>query len=205
MTLFERIVRLDARPIPGFPCYYADRNGVIYSIKARRRNGLTPEVPRVMKNTLGSNGYYYLRLWRGSNRYRKTVAELVLMTFVSARPRGMVVCHGVAGCRDNRLSNLCWGTRSKNHGEDRLRDGTDNRGEKHGMSKLNQLQVRVIRRSYVPHDSKRRPRNNAFGLSTVSLGKVFNVSDACISDILHNKRWKHLSALEAVVSEKEKK
>lgn len=49
-------------------------------------------------------------------------------------PDGMVACHGP--CNEPLcIVHVEWGTRSKNQ-LDRTRDGTDNRGERHGMHKL---------------------------------------------------------------------
>jgi len=75
----------------------------------------------------------------------KKVGRAMLETFVGPCPKGMELCHGPNGKADDSLKNLCWGTRSKNMGEDRLRDGIDKRGEKHPLAKLNRRQVRKIR------------------------------------------------------------
>jgi hypothetical protein len=56
----------------------------------------------------------------------------------------MICCHGPNGVLDNSVGNLCWGTPSKNSGEDKLRDGTDNRGTKHAMARLTEWQVIAI-------------------------------------------------------------
>jgi NUMOD4 motif/HNH endonuclease len=53
-----------------------------------------------------------------------SVHTLVMRAFVGPCPEGHEVCHGPAGRRDNRLANLSYGTKSKNNGEDKRRDGT---------------------------------------------------------------------------------
>jgi hypothetical protein len=112
-------------------------------------------------------------------RIMKRVHSLVLETFVGPRPVNYECCHGVGGANDNSLANLCYGTRSKNMGCDRVRDGTDNRGSRNGRSKLTEEQVIRIRE---------RLRNNE---TQRVIATDFNVSEATISEIKTGKTRIH--------------
>lgn len=71
------------------------------------------------------------------------MADLVAPTFLGPRPPGQVVRHGPGGKLDDSVENLSYGTKSQDH-EDKVRDGTDNRGEKHWNCKLPDTKVREI-------------------------------------------------------------
>ena len=60
----------------------------------------------------------------------RLVHRLVLETFVGPCPEGMECRHLNDNPADNRLSNLCWGTRTDNM-FDRTRNRIDNNGTKH--------------------------------------------------------------------------
>ena len=62
---------------------------------------------------------------------------------------------------------------------DKVRDGTDNRGEKHWRSQLTETQVLDIR--------------SRVGQTQRQLGKEFGVSFQTISMICKGGMWKHLS------------
>jgi hypothetical protein len=58
---------------------------------------------------------------------------------------------------------------------------TDNKGEFHCLSKLNNQQVLEIRNKYVP-----------FIYTSTMLAKEYNISKTNIKDILKRKIWKHI-------------
>lgn len=87
--------------------------------------------------------------------------------------------------RCNEITNLSWGTMKQNLGPDRVRDGTDNRGEKSSNAKLNSRQVRVIRRLI---ESK--------SMTQEEIGNIFGVTEATIRDIKTRRRWGHLESNE---------
>jgi hypothetical protein len=109
-----------------------------------------------------------------SNRY---VHHLVLEAFVGARPEGMHCLHGANGKSDNSLANLYYGTPSQNHGIDKIRDGTDNRGGKHGNSVLKPEQVIEI---------KSRLKNGERGKD---IAEDYNVGPVAICDIKNGRNW----------------
>lgn len=72
------------------------------------------------------------------------VHALVCEAFHGLRPDGMEVAHEDGIRAHNWSGNLSWKTPTQNQA-DRLRHGTDNRGEKQGASILNEEAVRNIR------------------------------------------------------------
>jgi predicted XRE-type DNA-binding protein len=79
------------------------------------------------------------------------------------------------------VDNLSYGTYEQNNGVDRVRDGTDKRGENHGCAKLNEMQVRVIRRLL---ESK--------AMTQKEIADIFGVETTTIGHIKRGKTWQHL-------------
>jgi len=112
----------------------------------------------------------------GKTEKNKRISHLVAEAFIGPRPVGLLVLHGEKGVSVNTPENLSYGTHSKNQGEDKLRDGTDNRGEKQGRSKLTKDQVIRI-------------KNNKEKRTTSKWAKEFNVSPANICAIKTGRSW----------------
>ena len=138
-------MRPTMKPIPGFPGYFACKNGNIYSRRVPHMGGSNGRLHRLkpLRHHTGYNMYVLRRDGKSVNAFGH---RLILETFVGPRPPGMETCHGPKGRSVSSLNNVSWGTRRKNNYDDKMRDGTDNRGEKYGAAKLNRLQVRIIRR-----------------------------------------------------------
>lgn len=95
-----------------------------------------------------------------------------------AIPEGLVVRHKCRG-RCVNPNHLELGTRADNQ-HDRIRDGTSNRGERHGHSKLTEDQVRQIKGV----DPTR---------TNTSIAMEYGVSRETIGLIRRGKRWGWLS------------
>ena len=164
------------KPIPGFPKYLADESGKIYSIKKSGK-------PKRMKTHLHDFGYEMLNLTKDGKHVRSYVHTLILRTFVGKCPKGMLATHGGNGISDNSLSNLSWNTQSQNM-IDRWRDNTMTFGECHRNSKLNPLQVRIIRRF-----CELSPEHGKFRF----LATIFpQISVTSIQFIYHRQNWSWL-------------
>lgn len=87
-------------------------------------------------------------------------------------------------CKQNRKCcnplHLYWGDTTDNM-LDRIKDGTSNNGEQHGLSKLTEQQVKEIRQKYIPHK-----------YTMNKLATEYNVSKNNISRIIYRKTWTHL-------------
>jgi hypothetical protein len=99
---------------------------------------------RVLKGTIGKNGYHYVNL----DGIPKTVHRFTLEAFIGPRPEGMEACHGDGIRSNNRLSNLRWDTPKANY-EDSVRHGTSNTtglelGRKPKLFKYRSEQLRWI-------------------------------------------------------------
>lgn len=81
---------------------------------------------------------------------------------------------------NNVITNLKWGTRSENS-RDSILHGTfvDNTGSKHGMSKLTESVIPIIR-----HMSDTMTRR--------SIANQFGVSVSTIDGIINDRTWKHV-------------
>lgn len=94
-------------------------------------------------------------------------------------PYGMCVLHKC----DNRAclnpDHLFLGTRGNNN-SDRSSKGRNAMGEKHGQSKLNELQVRVMRRM------------REFGIPYRFIGRVFGVKHGTAMSAVKGKTWTHV-------------
>ena len=139
-------------------------------------NYTTARLPeRMLSPVLGKNGYYSVIL----KKKRFYVHTLVLEAFVGPRPLGLIACHGPMGRKVNTPENLCWGTYSKNAGEDMVRDETIKRGEKAPTAKLNTKQVMFI-------------RANAGKYSQYKMAEMLGVARSTVGCVVQGRRWAHL-------------
>jgi hypothetical protein len=131
---------------------------------------------KVMIKGRDSCGYLYARLYKAGLKKNHSIHRLVLKSFVGPCPDGNECCHKNNIKTDNRIENLCWGTRKSN-----CRDyGTQNKGERIGMHKLTNEDILVIRKLGESKYSQRK------------IAKLFKVSHVNIGSILRRKTWKHL-------------
>jgi len=144
-------------------------------IGSKRRGGR----PKVLKQRINTHGYKYLDLCQCGKRTGRRVHSLVALTYLGSRPVGMEVCHGANKKLDNSVENLSYGTRSQNQ-RDRVRDGTDNRGEKFYAAKFKEWQVLSI--NYLLEHK----------VESKFIQKIFKTSSQQVDHIKHRRRWKHL-------------
>ncbi len=79
-----------------------------------------------------------------------------------------------------KIENLYWGTHAMNM-QDKTKNGTQNTGERHGMSKLTKQLVIELRKLYRIHK-----------VSQWALAKKFNISQSAVSLVITKKRWSHV-------------
>lgn len=111
-------------PIPGFPGYFADNEGDIWT--AKRRGSQRIDFPLVKMHPCPSQkGYLIVCLRTDGRAYTMPVHQLVLMAFEGPKPDGMEGCHYPDSDKtNNRPENLRWDIHAEN-GKDRYRDRTE--------------------------------------------------------------------------------
>jgi len=190
MKTVTKIVSFEEwRPIEGYEGFYEVSNlGRVRSLDrvVESSTGKRKYKGKMLKPQLLPQGYLKVDLTKEGKCKKQLVHRLVAIAFLGQPPEGHVVCHGPKGPQCNKVTNLSWGTYKQNSGPDRLRDGTDCRGEKHGRVKLNEMQVRVIRRLI---ESKT--------MTNREIGEIFGVSKECIKHIKKGRTWKHLKLAKA--------
>lgn len=122
-------------------------------------------------------------LLRRSDKKRVTcrVHVLVALAFLGPKPPGKEVAHENGKPTDNRVENLAYKTHSENL-RDRVRHGTDDRGEKSPLAKLTDSLVRQMKAEYV---------RGKVGYST--LGKKYGVCPRTVARIIAGVAWPHIS------------
>ncbi|MFQ5769055.1 MAG: HNH endonuclease signature motif containing protein [bacterium] len=179
------------KEIPNFPGYWADIDGNIWSskkrVKSQKSNKGWININKPIKKltyVMNTSGYLQVGLHKKGKFIVERIHRLILETFVGTCPQDMECCHGNGIRTDNRLENLRWGTRADN-----IRDAINHgnhyclkqKGEAHHNVKLNEFQIRVIRRY---------PKNYGTGKY---LAKCFDVHLSTISNITLKKTWSHIS------------
>ena len=171
------------KPFPENPNYLVDEQGNVLSIQMPDKTGKRKRItPRPIKRFI-RNRYWTVALASMGTLKKRKISYLVLRTFIGPRPKGFVIRHGANGIHDDSLSNLSWGTPQDNE-KDKIRDGTLYRGEKVGTAKLNELQVRIIRRAY--------SKNGIDGISGKQLARIFDINEKNIHQIIKGELWAHV-------------
>lgn len=135
----ESGVRL--RVVPQHPHHAVTDDGRMFSL--HDGDGIRPRVHR-LKGYRTRGGYKGV-LMTAENK-RTKIHRLVLEAFVGSCPKGMETRHLDGDVHNNRLENLCWGTRCEN-AQDKIRHGRshDQSGEKGPGARLKWGDVREIR------------------------------------------------------------
>ena len=149
-------------PVPGYEGLYA-----------AAKSGLVTSLDRTVITSNGPRRYKGRMLKQTINQARGGYPEVGLSRPGQER-------HGPLGKLVPALHNLCYGTRSENVGIDRLRDGQDNRGERHGAHKLTEAQVLDIR--------ARRAAGESLGI----IAARYDISLQTVSAIARGKMWSWL-------------
>lgn len=174
----------ERREIPGLDGYLVDNEGVVWTQRNRAGKPVDKNsIPKTMKSKLTWDGYPSINLTIDTPKQKTIkIQRLVLMAFVGKCPDGMESCHNNGIRTDNRPCNLRWDTRSANQ-LDAVKHGTNpfsnQNGSNHIHAKLNELQVRIIRKlkGKMPHHK---------------IAWYFGVCRQSVGLILGNKTWTHI-------------
>ena len=133
---------------------------------------------RIIKQALGTSGYWQVRFSRDGVATNQVVHRLVAAAFIGPCPPGLDVRHGVAGKLVNRASNLSYGTRAENM-HDCIRDGTRRSGAGHQSTngKLTWEDVADIRRRF------------AEGERQCDLAREYDLKYGAVYKIVRGHRW----------------
>lgn len=133
---------LEAATIPEAPMYLVRADGTVWSNLNWRGLGLRQLVPVV-----GKSGYLKVRLsLPDGRRVNRAIHRLVAQAFLGHRPLGTQVRHLNGDRRDNRASNLQYGT-AKENAQDRDLHGRTPRGENRSNARLADSDIAAIRGS----------------------------------------------------------
>lgn len=124
----------------------------------------------------------------GSHR-RVHVVALLLRDGIKTPPTGedgkpLWVRHKCANKNCCEVTHLEWGT-PKQNGEDRIRDGTSNRGDKHRGAKISSETASAIKSSW-------KPRGHPEYLSQAQRAEKFGVTYSLVNSIDQEDAWAHL-------------
>jgi hypothetical protein len=167
------------KPVVGYESVYEVSScGRVKSLQrmARTWYGYRTVSERILRPTVDIYGYLFIVLCVNMKRKVGKIHILVLTAFKGIKPVGLETRHLDGDKTNNNIENLEWGTKKLN-GEDRVRHGTQVRGETNAAAKLTTEQVHQI---YLSHLSGRQ------------LSKILGVCRTTIDRVRANKTWTHL-------------
>ena len=175
-----KINGIQLKTIPGFPNYAITKDGRVWS-KPRQRSS---KRGIWIKSRQTKCGYSHCGLYQDGQISWVLIHRLVLETYIGPCPSGMQTRHLNGNKQDNRLENLCWGTKRENM-RDIVHHGTRSRhfGEKNGQTKLIERNVRMI--IYMYH-------TGLFTMQEIAIS--YKIGIATVSNIINKKSWRHLWA-----------
>lgn len=171
-------------PVPEFIGYEVSNLGRVRSYRSPNGRGDLLELPRQIKTaTTPRKEYLRVGLSNGAGDVKwSPVHTLVLIAFVGPRPSAdHQACHNDGDAKNNVLSNLRWDT-IKENASDRIKHGTQVRGENVKRAVLTSAQVQEIK--------------DALPFWKKGMGKYFaqkfGVGDSTISAIKLGQTWEHI-------------
>ena len=168
--------------IPGYEGYYEASNlGRVKSVERviHRSDGRTTPVQEAILTPQLNNqtGYQQVILRRNGERSGCRIHSLVALVFIGSKPVDKEVAHNNGNSIDNSLCNIRYATRKEN-AEDRIRHGTSARGSQATNVKLDELNVRAIKRFLSEGNTPQSV-----------IAKRYGVSQSTISYIRSGRNW----------------
>lgn len=158
--------------------YLISDNGVVLSLKNGSRRYLKPSLNK-------RGGHWYIYLSKDAKQKKHYLHCLVAAAFIGPRPEGQQVCHNDGDPSNNEVGNLRYDTPSGNQ-LDRVKHGTDIRGDKSPTRTINEVDARSIKKRYVRQYEKiqRGWRSNANELAA-----EYNLHRTQVQRIASGKKW----------------
>lgn len=166
------------KKIPNYSKYEASDSGLIKTFNWKNSGKIA-----IMKPALDGSGYLRTMLVNDLGKTETIkVHRLIAKTFIP-NPENKSDVNHINGIKtDNSIINLEWSTRKENvqHAHKNL-TWNKAKGESIAQSKLTEKEVIEIRSKFKPRVYTR-----------IKLSKEYNVSEACIKDILYKRSWNHI-------------
>lgn len=176
-------------PVVGFEGFYEVSNyGNVRSVdhlSKQKRDSVGRAMParlikgRVIRQRLHQFGYLVVTLSVDGKHYTRTVHKLVAEAFIGKRDKDEVVRHLDGNPKNNRISNLSYGSQKQNM-RDAITHGTVERGEKRYNAKLSN------------EDIVKMKMDIADGMQSVDVSKKYGVSEVYVCKVINNTRWKSI-------------
>jgi hypothetical protein len=125
-------------------------------------------------------GYHRVRLYKDRKPKRHLVHRLVAKHFCDGYAEGLECCHNDGNPLNNHYTNLRWDTR-KGNAADRVKHGTQQRGEQNSTSKLTDSKVISI------------VDDLNSGMKETEIAKKHNVYRTTINRIKLGRTWTHIT------------
>lgn len=125
-------------------------------------------------------GHKNIDIKLNGRRYTPSIASIVLETFRMNRPQGLMIRHLNGIASDNRLVNLCYGTRRENT-DDMLSHGHMPRGEDRHNAILTGEDIVEIRKSWSSGEMQK------------DIARRFGIDKSHVSHIVRRKCWRHVA------------
>ena len=160
--------------------YFAGSDGAVYCHSDSRRAARLPKPFRLSSSSSREYPYPAVAIILDGKRVTKSAHVLTCLAFHGPKPSSIHEVRHLDGDHKNgRPDNLLWGTPAQNEADKRAH-GRVAEGSRHGIAKLNEEAVRILRIAI--------PR----GLwNPVDAAAVFNVLPSTIRSIVSGRSWRH--------------
>jgi hypothetical protein len=146
----------------------------------RVKTGPGTYIGRYLTAYIGTGGYMQVNLSINRKVTHQMIHTLVAKAFIGERPKGYQINHKDGNKQNNCVYNLEYCTPKENQ-RHAVRNGLFPVGERHGNSKLTELDVLEIRKLF------------EFEKSDRLIGKLFNVGHNCIHSLRLGNTWSWLN------------
>ena len=168
------------RNVPYYPGYDVSNKGRVRTWRTNSVHDIyrgTPVLRKIIKTN--SKGYYKLILMKKGRRHHKTVHQLVASAFIMNPFNKRDINHKDGIKTNNETYNLEWCTQLENNNHAVKTGLRDTVLENHGMAKLTNSKVRIIKTIF---------KNKT--MKGFQIAKYFKVTPGAISNIKTERVWK---------------